>query len=51
VPSAGHQSVLQSYVLTDMMSEVLQKKASVKAAVRDANARMVSIFNTLGIKQ
>lgn len=51
VPSAGHQSVLQSYVLTDMMSEILQKKASVKVAVRDAHARMVSIFDTMGIKQ
>lgn len=51
VPSAGHQSVLQSYVLTDMLAEILQKKTPVKTAVQDAHARMVSIFNTLGTKQ
>lgn len=50
-PSPGIQAVNQSYVLTDMMGDIIQKGVKVKDAVTTANQRMLDIFDQLGIKQ
>ncbi len=50
-PSAGVNAVNQSYVLTDMMGEILQKGTSVKQAVSNANKRIVQAFEQQGLKQ
>jgi multiple sugar transport system substrate-binding protein len=50
-PSAGHDAVLQAYVMTDMMAGIIQKGQTPKEAVKAAHKRMVSIFEQNGIKQ
>ncbi|HEY9293040.1 MAG TPA: extracellular solute-binding protein [Microlunatus sp.] len=50
VPSAGRQAALQSYVLTDMMQQIL-RGTSVKDAVSAAQERLIKLFEQQGIKQ
>jgi multiple sugar transport system substrate-binding protein len=50
-PSPGTQSVLQAYILTDMMGDVIQKKIKPRQAVQTANQRILQIFEQLGLKQ
>ncbi|WP_202805744.1 ABC transporter substrate-binding protein [Actinopolymorpha alba] len=49
--SAGQNAVLQAYILTDMMGEIVQKRVGVKEAVDTANKRIIQTFEQLGIKQ
>lgn len=49
-PSAGRQAANQSYVLTDMMQNVLRGTAP-KQAVADAHDRLVKLFEQQGVKQ
>jgi multiple sugar transport system substrate-binding protein len=49
--SSGRNAVLQAYILTDMMGQIVQKGQKVKDAVKTANQRMVQTFEQLGIKQ
>ncbi|MBO0881686.1 MAG: extracellular solute-binding protein [Mycobacterium sp.] len=49
--SSGRNAVLQAYILTDMMGQIVQKGQSVKDAVKTANSRIVQTFEQLGIKQ
>lgn len=49
--SAGRNAVLQAYILTDMLGQVVQKGQSPKDAVKTANHRIVQTFEQLGIKQ
>jgi multiple sugar transport system substrate-binding protein len=49
--SSGRNAVLQAYILTDMMGEIIQKGRSVQAAVDTANSRIIQTFEQLGIKQ
>jgi multiple sugar transport system substrate-binding protein len=48
--SAGQQSVVAAYVLTDMMQQVVQGTAPAKA-VNAAHTKMVQIFNQQGLPQ
>ncbi|MCI2418187.1 extracellular solute-binding protein [Saccharopolyspora sp. K220] len=50
-PSAGRQAVLQSYLLTDMMAEILQKRVPVQQAVADTHRRIADLFRQLGVPQ
>lgn len=50
-PSPGNQAVSQSYVLSDMMGDIIQKGVKVRDAVNTANQRILDIFSQLGIKQ
>ncbi|MGP4016958.1 ABC transporter substrate-binding protein [Saccharopolyspora sp. 5N708] len=50
-PSAGRQAVLQSYLLTDMMAEIQQKRVPVQQAVAATHQRILGIFQQLGIPQ
>jgi multiple sugar transport system substrate-binding protein len=49
--SSGRNAVLQAYIMTDMMGQIIQKGESVQSAVKTANRRMVQTFEQLGIKQ
>ncbi len=49
--SPGRNAVLQAYILTDMMGEIIQKGVEVKTAVENAHKRMVQTFEQLGFKQ
>jgi multiple sugar transport system substrate-binding protein len=49
--SAGRNAVLQAYILTDMLGQMVQKGESAKNAVQTANKRIIQTFEQLGIKQ
>ena len=49
--SAGRNAVLQAYILTDMLGQIVQSHVSVKSAVQTANHRIIQTFEQLGIKQ
>jgi multiple sugar transport system substrate-binding protein len=51
LPSPGRQSADQSYVLTDMMGEILQNGTSVQKAVSDTHKRIAGIFQQAGYPQ
>jgi multiple sugar transport system substrate-binding protein len=49
--SAGRNAVLQAYILTDTLGQIVQKGESPKSAVKTANKRIIQTFEQLGIKQ
>jgi multiple sugar transport system substrate-binding protein len=49
--SPGRNAVLQAYILTDMMGEIIQKGRGVEDAVDTANRRIIQTFEQLGIDQ
>jgi multiple sugar transport system substrate-binding protein len=50
-PSPGWQQAYNSYVLTDMMGQVIQKGAKPADAVKQAHDRTVQAFEQLGFRQ
>lgn len=50
-PSPAWQQAYNSYVLTDMMGQIIQKGVKPADAVKQAQDRTVAAFNQLGIQQ
>jgi len=50
-PSAGYDSVKSQFLMPDMMSDILLKKAKVADAVKETHDRMVKVFDQFGLKQ
>ena len=50
-PSPAWQQAYNSYVLTDMMGQIIQKGVKPADAVKQAHDRTVAAFNQLGIQQ
>ncbi|MDQ6604017.1 MAG: substrate-binding domain-containing protein [Chloroflexota bacterium] len=50
-PSPAWQQAYNSYILTDMMGQVIQKGVKPADAVKQASDRIVAAFNQLGIPQ
>lgn len=50
-PSSAWQQAYNSYILTDMMGQVIQKGVKPADAVKQASDRIVAAFNQLGIPQ
>jgi multiple sugar transport system substrate-binding protein len=50
-PSPAWQQAYNSYVLTDMMGQIIQKGVKPADAVKQAQDRIVAAFNQLGIQQ